>query len=115
MSDDVRREVTWEQSLLCFLKSVRNRPAMYLRERSATNLEQFNSGWQSCLIGLGLKDRFYEEFEGWLDTEKHGNVQGTHAIYWKTQELGDERALEWFFECFDEYIEKMNYEIQGFE
>ncbi len=108
MTSDDRKLVERDQSLLAFLPFVRERPGMYLGEPSAYALDKIIEGWKYCLWRLGLRDDLFDAFERWLDNEKHGSVGPRHALLWKTQELGEDGALKWFFECFDEYLQRFN-------
>ncbi len=104
MANQETESVPLDKSLLAFLSWIRERPGMYLVGPSACYLDKVIDGWRFAFAFLDVHDPFFERFEQWLDTEKHGQVGSVHALHWKTQELGDAEALRRFFDCYDEYM-----------
>lgn len=90
-------------SFMEVLKTLRQRPGLYLCDYSGNNLENLIAGWNLCLDRQGLCDPDLELLLGWMNA-RHSRHEAGHPLRAKVKELGDEASLDWFFAEYDRYV-----------
>jgi hypothetical protein len=104
-SNPKRKPVGEYASLMDFLPELLKRPAMFLEKAEASRLNCFLTGWQLCTDKLGFTDTRYEQFDTWLMDVKYAKGGSMRALSRMIQEMDETQALQWFKECFKEYVE----------